>query len=78
VKAPTVTNTSFCVTGSGAFLTILADNVETTVRLPNGMKRVARDLADLADAAESKARDELRRATRLRAAIEYMAKAVQV
>lgn len=58
----------FCTTGAGTYATFITGRVETTVRLPNGMRRPARDLEDLADVAQQKAENAMRDAERLRAA----------
>ena len=63
---------SLCVVASGTYATVNDGRVESTVRLPNGCTRVARDLEDIATQEESNAKAALRRAERLRAAIAHL------
>lgn len=61
-----------CTTASGTYATVRDAGVESTVRLPNGTKRIVSDLEDLATGEESKAKAAKRRADRLRAAVAHL------
>jgi len=59
-------------TGTGTYATITTERVESTWRLPNGTKRIAADLENLAEAEEDKAEAAQRRATLLREAAKHV------
>ena len=65
--------TIFCVTSTGTYLTIKTDKIESTRRLPNGLRRVVSDLLMLAEDEELKSECALRQAALLRDAAKHIA-----
>lgn len=69
---------TFCVVAAGTYCTINDGRVETTVRLSNGTKRVARDLQDLADMEQVAIENATKRRDRLNHAAQQYARELQL